>query len=428
MPESLLNDDPYAMEVLERDRELFDRELRSFVVPGSFDAHGHLYDAAFDVGPGGERFIPDGHTAITRRLYDTMVGGWMGDRLPRGGLFFPYPHRGTDVMGQNRWIGDQVRSDPHSRALLLLTPDCDPAAHERLLADPTFVGFKVYHCFADCADTFHADCGQFMPEWMWELADRRGLAIMLHMVKVGALCDESNQRYIRDHCLRYPGAKLILAHCGRSFCSRTTVDGVAALRGLDNVWFDNSAICEAAPHEAILRVFGPTRLFFALDHPISSMRARCITIGDGFAWTNEIEPRWERSRFGRPVLVGIENLLALKQACHTLGLADRDVEEIFGNAARRLFGLDGGGPRVDVQEQYREAKQIIPGGTQLLSKRPEQFAPGQWPAYYEEARGCEVVDTEGRRFIDFSAGGILACILGFADPDVNVAVIRRVHL
>ena len=32
------------------------------------------------------------------------------------------------------------------------------------------------------------------------------------------------------------------------------------------------------------------------------------------------------------------------------------------------------------QALYRHAKTLIPGGTQLLSKRPEQFAPDQWPA------------------------------------------------
>jgi glutamate-1-semialdehyde 2,1-aminomutase len=56
------------------------------------------------------------------------------------------------------------------------------------------------------------------------------------------------------------------------------------------------------------------------------------------------------------------------------------------------------------------------------------FAPGRWPAYYDEAIGCEVVDSDGRRYLDMSYCGILSCLLGFADPDVNAAVIRRVHL
>jgi glutamate-1-semialdehyde 2,1-aminomutase len=81
-----------------------------------------------------------------------------------------------------------------------------------------------------------------------------------------------------------------------------------------------------------------------------------------------------------------------------------------------------------MNRRFAEAKALIPGGTQLLSKRPEMFAPGHWPAYYEQAIGCEVVDADGRRFIDMSHCGILSCILGFADPDVNAAVVRRVHL
>lgn len=420
--------DPYGLHVLEQDLELFDRELRSFVVPGSFDAHCHLYDPKLS-GGAGAHLLPAGHATMTRELYTEMITAWMGDRCPTGGLFFPYPHRDADVMGQNHWIAKQVQPDAGSRALLLCTPKDDPAEHEALLADPVFVGFKVYHCFAPREDTFFADCSEFMPEWMWELAHQRGLAITLHMVKSRALADESNQRYIREHCIKYSGAKLILAHCGRSFNAMHTVQGIHALAGLDNVMFDNSAICEAAPHEAILRTFGPSRMLFGLDHPISSMRARPLSIGEGFAWTNEIGPDWSRSRFAKPVLVGIENLLALKQACRTLHLNDSDVERIFGGAARQWLGVPASpsSPHVDVQDQYREAKQIIPGGTQLLSKRPEQFAPDQWPAYYEEARGCEVIDTQGRKFIDFSAGGILACILGYADPDVNAAVIRRVQ-
>ena len=121
-------------------------------------------------------------------------------------------------------------------------------------------------------------------------------------------------------------------------------------------------------------------------------------------------------------------MLALKQACRNQHLTDGDVEEIFCLGARRLLGLPLPRSMPDVQAAYREAKEIIPGGTQLLSKRPEMFAPDQWPAYYREARGCEVIDIEGNRFIDMSLSGILACILGYSDPDVNAAVIRRVNL
>ncbi len=74
------------------------------------------------------------------------------------------------------------------------------------------------------------------------------------------------------------------------------------------------------------------------------------------------------------------------------------------------------------QELYRRAREIIPGGTQLLSKRPEMFLPEQWPTYYRQAKGAEVVDLDGNNFLDMSVSGIGATVLGFADPDVDAAV------
>ncbi len=71
---------------------------------------------------------------------------------------------------------------------------------------------------------------------------------------------------------------------------------------------------------------------------------------------------------------------------------------------------------------YRRAKQRIPGGTQLLSKRPELFLPELWPAYYSKCKGCEVWDLDGRRFVDMVTTGIGSVLLGYADDDVNHAV------
>lgn len=78
-------------------------------------------------------------------------------------------------------------------------------------------------------------------------------------------------------------------------------------------------------------------------------------------------------------------------------------------------------------ELYKRAKKIIPGGTQLLSKRPEQFLPDRWPEYYERAKGCRVWDLDGNEYIDTSFMGIGANILGYADEDVNKAVIAAVE-
>lgn len=79
------------------------------------------------------------------------------------------------------------------------------------------------------------------------------------------------------------------------------------------------------------------------------------------------------------------------------------------------------------EELYRHAKQRIPGGVQLLSKRPEIFAPDQWPAYATQAKGCEIWDLDNAHYYDMTKNGIGSCLLGFADPDVSQAVINRIQ-
>jgi glutamate-1-semialdehyde aminotransferase len=76
---------------------------------------------------------------------------------------------------------------------------------------------------------------------------------------------------------------------------------------------------------------------------------------------------------------------------------------------------------------YGRAKSLIPGGTQLLSKRPEMFAPDVWPAYYSKAKGCRVWDLDGREFIDMSIMAVGACILGYADDEVDDAVVNALR-
>lgn len=79
------------------------------------------------------------------------------------------------------------------------------------------------------------------------------------------------------------------------------------------------------------------------------------------------------------------------------------------------------------QELYVKAKKLIPTGTELLSKRPEMFLPDLWPSYYKKAEGCKVWDLDDRQYYDFAQMGVGSCTLGYADPDVNKAVMDAVQ-
>ena len=79
------------------------------------------------------------------------------------------------------------------------------------------------------------------------------------------------------------------------------------------------------------------------------------------------------------------------------------------------------------QELYNRAKQIIPGGTMLLSKRPEMFLPEHWPSYFSKAKGCKIWDLDGREYTDVSIMGIGTNILGYGNDEVDESVILTIN-
>ena len=78
------------------------------------------------------------------------------------------------------------------------------------------------------------------------------------------------------------------------------------------------------------------------------------------------------------------------------------------------------------QALYKKALRFIPGGTQFFSKRPELFLPEFWPTYYLKAKGAEITDLDGKKYVDMSIFGVGACCLGYADEDVDRAVKRAI--
>ena len=81
----------------------------------------------------------------------------------------------------------------------------------------------------------------------------------------------------------------------------------------------------------------------------------------------------------------------------------------------------GSGPAL-----YAKARKLIPGGTQLLSKRPEMFLPELWPSYFSRAQGPYVWDLDGAKLVDMSHNSVGATVLGAADPDVDAAVLEAI--
>jgi glutamate-1-semialdehyde-2,1-aminomutase len=72
-------------------------------------------------------------------------------------------------------------------------------------------------------------------------------------------------------------------------------------------------------------------------------------------------------------------------------------------------------------QYWQEAQQLIPTGTQMMSKTPSQFVLGEYPLYLQSGKGSHVWDVDGNEFIDYMCA-FGTVMLGYADAKVNAAV------
>ena len=304
-----------------------------------FDVHAHLYRTR-DLGKPCPGLPAAGPKTVGLDVWRTRLGEETGVERLAGGLFVPYPVKHCDVDAGNEFVAAQVESAGLARGLMVVTPQSSREKVEECLGNPNIVGFKPYHVFAPVKQTFDAALEEYVPEWIWQVADAHGAIILLHLVRTGALSDPGNQRTILTFCAKYPNATLLLAHAGRGFHAPNTIRALPALKGLNNVYFDSAAICEPDALMAILKTFGPRRLMWGSDFPVSHQRGKCVTVGDAFSWICprriDVDPA---APVCHPTLVGLESMRALGLAAQLMDLSAEDLEDIFLNNALRLLRL-----------------------------------------------------------------------------------------
>jgi len=76
-------------------------------------------------------------------------------------------------------------------------------------------------------------------------------------------------------------------------------------------------------------------------------------------------------------------------------------------------------------ELTKRAETIIPGVSQLISRRPRRAASGVSPAFAERAKGCRIWDVDGNDYVDWTSA-VGPIILGYADDVVDEAVKEQI--
>ena len=124
------------------------------------------------------------------------------------------------------------------------------------------------------------------------------------------------------------------------------------------------------------------------------------------------------------------DLAVVDRLAHAMGRDDFTWQEALAHwqANSHIYNDNADIPRNDGAvmrsgpKLWKRAKQIIPGGNMLLSKRAEMFLPEQWPAYFSRAQGCTVWDMDGRELTDLGLMGVGTNTLGYGHPEVDAAV------
>lgn len=78
------------------------------------------------------------------------------------------------------------------------------------------------------------------------------------------------------------------------------------------------------------------------------------------------------------------------------------------------------------QVWLERAKKVIPGCAQTFSKGHTQYVQGVAPVFLERGKGCRAWDVDGNEYIDY-VQGLLPNILGYANEEVNVAVVTQLN-
>jgi len=314
------------------------RILSDFLPDRIFDAHAHLFDT--DLIParsGGERVVCGGKEY--RRELMKILGNPRELRMNVIGYPVGAMARDPELLKRSdEFLLGQLEENPDFVGEIIVTPRDTEESIEKRLVRKNIRGFKCYHVMAGSDDTWNSAIGDFLPEAVWAVANRRKMCITLHMVRDKALADEENRRYIRDMAKRYPDAVLILAHAARSFAAWTGIESVEKVADLDNVWFDFSAVCESPAMLQIVKKAGISRCMWGSDYPVCRARGKAISLADTFYWIYQRDLDQFSSK--TPVnhwLIGIENLMAVRQMAILADLTPRQIEALFFGNAKALF-------------------------------------------------------------------------------------------
>ena len=81
--------------------------------------------------------------------------------------------------------------------------------------------------------------------------------------------------------------------------------------------------------------------------------------------------------------------------------------------------------KTNQEKLWKKAVELMPRGTQTMSKCPDQFVDGVYPKFIKKAKGAYMWDLDGNKYLDFMCG-LGPIILGYNHKRTNDAVKNQI--
>lgn len=314
------------------DREIWETELEDFVPAHVFDAHAHIWDESC-AGTASDAYkycrFDAGFDELTAYGRQVFPGRDFSCQM----LATPVP--GSDFARLHEFMGREAAKSRHHLASTAVAPSVKPEELDAAVRKYHFTGLKPYRLFA--ADPANCRITDFLPEELLEVAEQHHLVVTLHMARFHGIADPVNQEDLRTLTAKYPHVRWILAHCARAFNPFTLEKSIFVLRDIPNIWYDNSAVCDARSHYLLFKHENIERIMFGTDNIVAGgMHGKYVTWGRGWQF---FAAKQQPHCVSDSMVVAYEQMIAQKQAADMAGLSRSDIEKVFYRNAEKFFDI-----------------------------------------------------------------------------------------
>jgi len=343
------------IEITKWDSEFYRRFLSGELPDRICDAHVHIWTkehrakAAAENGTAG--WVHD--YCMKNDLPYPALEKLYEDLLPRktvSSLLFGWVENDVDVKAENRYVGDQVRGAPHLRGLAVCKPEYNPDRLIREVEDNGLAGLKPYPTFVQSVSPAKIRVTDMITREQLKLADEKGWVLLLHLPREKRLADPANIEDILMIEKEYPHIRLIVAHIGRAYCPENIGSAFDSLKETRSVMFDFAANTNEEVFYIILKKFGPGRVIFGSDLPITTMRLKrehargsyinIVPAGSLGDVSGDLQIREAEGKEAEKITFFLyESMAAMVRAAKKAGLREREMELIFYKNAIDFIGF-----------------------------------------------------------------------------------------